>query len=417
FDASPYYVMVKKGNSALLEQVNYAIEQIGIDSPGLQSELFDKYYSAESGDDRAFTKSEREFIEAQAQSGTPLTAMIRPSKEPVSCYLNGEASGIIGELSNEIIRRTGLNVKFLQPADYREYEAIISASGADIVFDMHAVGNEAEMDGYKLTSSYMTLRYAQLSVDGSTSGKGRVAALENDKITSDYIKSAYPDSQITYYATLDECVDAVLSGRQDVYCTDVYSASFIVYNDVANRLSYTTFADSAASIAVGISDKADYRLVSVFNKTVQSLSDLYISSVINRRTNYPVPAFSLVRYFYAHPALSFFALTVFFAALMVVIISIARTRRRRERVRQNKEILRFVSYVCKANDVVIEFDIKMNKVCRYAVENGEVVRKNEESTVDDLLKTVHPDEASELEKIFRHENLKMMIENQQDVYI
>lgn len=62
FAPSPFYIMVKKGNTELLDEINQTLELLYTNHADVISELMEKYYTPKSGDEIAFTADERQFL-------------------------------------------------------------------------------------------------------------------------------------------------------------------------------------------------------------------------------------------------------------------------------------------------------------------------------------------------------------------
>ena len=84
FDPKPFYVIVKKGNTELLNEVNAALAQVAEIERNLDEELFGKYYSPDNGDQIAFTSEERAFIRECQKDGTVFNALFNPVLQPLS---------------------------------------------------------------------------------------------------------------------------------------------------------------------------------------------------------------------------------------------------------------------------------------------------------------------------------------------
>lgn len=175
FDSAPFYVIVKKGNQELLDQLDYALEQLELHETDYRSRLRDKYYTADSGEEISFTPAERAYIADMEH--TVFHAVLNPDRSPLSSFdAQGQAKGIVADIAGEIIRRSGLNIR-IEPVSCRDgYSQCITAGQADVVFDAWANASLAEAMNYKLTPAYMTVSTARLYRD-DFSGQVKTIAL------------------------------------------------------------------------------------------------------------------------------------------------------------------------------------------------------------------------------------------------
>ncbi len=88
FDSSAFYVMVKKGNTALLEKVNHAIVLLNSDYPSWKSMLAYKYYNKSSGGKEiVLTADEQSYLNELHAKGKTVRVLINPGIKPYSYFV------------------------------------------------------------------------------------------------------------------------------------------------------------------------------------------------------------------------------------------------------------------------------------------------------------------------------------------
>lgn len=91
-EQTPYYLMARKENQALMDEIDYAIDIMNVDRPTWRADLFNQYYgiSSKSTD---YTEEEQSFLDAMRMSQTVVRAVMNPELTPYSWYEDGEPKG------------------------------------------------------------------------------------------------------------------------------------------------------------------------------------------------------------------------------------------------------------------------------------------------------------------------------------
>ncbi|NCC67019.1 MAG: transporter substrate-binding domain-containing protein [Clostridia bacterium] len=331
FDSSPFYIMVKKGNIQLLEKINSAIEQLNVNEPGLQNELWNTYYSVDSGDEIAFTDEEQRFI--HDMQGTTFKAIISPDRRPLSYLENGELTGIVADLVKEIIARTGLNIEIADTSTRQEYTAAVVTHDYDIRLDSWYDFTTAEKNGCLLTSPYATESISRIrlcSNDGPYKTVAAVKGVDLSEIVSRYISDDY---DVVYYDTVDEAVNAVKAGMQDIAYLYDRIADYYEYEDDRGRLVSESVYGVRISFAVAVSQHCNSLLLSILNKAVLSIDNDDVTDIIEQYTTYPEKGFSVIRFIYSDPIIVIHGILMLFLLLFLATMLYLTHRR----INENKK--------------------------------------------------------------------------------
>ena len=181
FDPSPFYIMVKKGNDSLLREINDAIDELDKNESGLREQLMNKYYSPASGEQISFTAEERAYIENMKDQ--TFVAVVNPDRAPYSYIVNDKQYGITYDISQEIIKRSKLNIVIADTDNSSQYHNMIEEGIADIQFDAEYNYSDAEFNGYRLTVPYIDIEIAKL-YKKNTKDFSSVALLRNGDIST-----------------------------------------------------------------------------------------------------------------------------------------------------------------------------------------------------------------------------------------
>lgn len=299
FDISPFYVMVKKGNKQLLQEIDWALEQIKSDEPNLYENLMDKYYTASSSEEIAYTFKERAYI--QSMQGKKLTAVINPDRLPISSLKDGEFVGIIPDIVKKIIEYSNLNIEIIKTSNRQEYYEAVKSGSVDIRFDSWYNYNEAEKSGYYLTQPYLECSVSCL-YRNNVEKISSIALIKNSDISKKYsamLDQKYQD--VVYYDTLDEVVHAVISGKQDAACLYSNVCEVVIYEDLTNSLASKIIPNGRLDFSVAVNEKQDERLYSIMNKSVSNIENDDVAEIINKNMDFKQPIFSILGYVYDNP--------------------------------------------------------------------------------------------------------------------
>lgn len=393
FDPSPYYVMVKKGNHKLLNQVNDAISQIELYKPNLQTELYNRYYSAENGDDVSYTAEERSYINQFVRKKKTLKILLNPDRKPFSYYEDGKIKGVLTEILAEIMERTGIPYEIIPTKTRAEYERKLLQGGTQVCFDNRYDLNKAEREGYELTEPYLESTISRITNKKFTGTPKTIATVKESDIAESYIFKYHKTNKVLYFKTLDDCVDAVLSGKADAAYLYTYTAQQYIYEDDRNQLQETLIPNDTVKFAMAVEQKEDPVLFSILNKAVLSISDEDIDHIVQEKISYPVKEFSVRGYFYSNP-------WAWGVAGLAVVLLISGTvfwvyRRKNRRLEQEKsrEFERFITYVCRANDAVMEYILEDNKIFSYQMNEGHILKQEEMLLLGSQLHhNIHPED-------------------------
>ena len=224
------------------------------------------------------------------------------------------------------------NIKFIYAPDRVTYKTYATSDSVDIFFDTWNNYYEAEQNGYRLTVPYLNASIFRVYRKDNT--KFNTVALLRDT----YIAAKYRDvfetsfSEIKYYNTIDEVVDAIYTGKQDVAFFYSRTAELVSYNDITNKLIAENMYEKNVNFSVGVSAKQDTLLYSILNKCVASIGEQELEIIADKYCDYSNQPFTFIGYLYDNPFfLAFLILATSLAILLLGTILIIWQKRRREK--------------------------------------------------------------------------------------
>ena len=419
FNPVPIYVMVRKSDSSLLYAVDRSIELLDIYSPEWRSELHTKYYSMDDGSNVSFSAEERGYLQELQDRQEVLKVAMDPAAAPYSYFdAQGNPQGIFPELFAEIAKRAGIPYRILPVSSREEYRQMISRDAVDIDLGALFDYSLAEQSGFELTRPFISTFLAQLS-RSDFSGTPASIAVSHDGLSHILDKSGiFRGKEVYVLPTDQDCVDGVLAGKYDAAWLLTYTAQKYLREDSHSRLRLSAMPKSDIGFSLGVSVDNDYRLLSILNKSVESMNDTDIPQqvILHYVSGIPAMEFSLERYVYSHPqwfAAAASLLVALLAALLIIIQRAGAARRDRDR---RLELERFVGYVCRANDFVLECDMDQRRCLRYRLDNGVVIRETMDHDMGFFKKNVHPDDAGPILSALEGEALRKLIREEGEYY-
>lgn len=303
FDSSDFYVMVRKGNTELLDQINDAVSKLDTYYPDWRSELWKKYYLADSGDAIPFTADEREYIKDLSAKGEKLTAIVEPDRTPYSYFKDGKACGIMPEVFARIEELTGIHFNIIEADDRNDYFSKVQGKEhIDVCVDSPADFYQAEEAGFKLTDSYLTTTVSRVT-SRTGSDSGAVAMTEKGYMTEARSATLHGTRPIKYYKSEWDCLDAVKKG--EVSSTDVYTYSAQQYldQDASGSLMAVLLPQYHISFSLGVAYDEDPRLLTILDKAVNYVNGNIVHEIILKQTEAPRHSLTFADYLRENPVL------------------------------------------------------------------------------------------------------------------
>ena len=327
FDASSFYIIVKKGNAELLSQIDDVLDELFSVEPGLRTRLMNKYYLPDSGEKIAFTASERAYIRSAGDE--PLTAILNPDRAPYSFLQDGQLTGILYDLANEIIARSGLKIQFKPLATRAAYNRCVEAGDYDIRFDAGYRLLQADEGHHRLTAVYLEAPISRLYLRQTPAFK--TAALLKSGVIAEVLRERLTElgTELVYYESTQEVIDAVLTGRQDVAYLNSNAAMLAVQSEPTNALISEELYGFVSPYCIELGDKADPLLYAILSKTISSISKAQTDEINQRYIAYTQAPFTLLGYLYDYPAHVLIAVLLFFMVTALMYLAVHQTKKRK----------------------------------------------------------------------------------------
>ena len=324
FGASDYYLCVNIDRTDLLDELNIAQSQLATEEPGYLNTLRNKYYSS-SVSGHTFSNAEREWMTEHKSLKIGYLNNYLPYSATDSA---GQATGIVSEIMPELCEALSLSDISISYAGYDNYDDMIEAicnDQIDVAFPVGGGLYYSEENGIyqseAVASTTTDLVYAGAYTEET---EQHFAANKNNRMQYYYIRTNFPEAEITLYDNIDACLDAVLAG--DVKATTLNG---LRANDILKNRRYkdlylkqlTKTDDRCFGVKIG-----NEGLLKLLNRGVIMLGPEYAQDVAYRYADqlYSYTILDMIK-----DNIGFFLLLLLIVAVIVIALIIRDLKRTR----------------------------------------------------------------------------------------
>jgi signal transduction histidine kinase/CheY-like chemotaxis protein len=213
FGASDYYLCVNIERPDLLSELNSAQSMLASEEPNYLSSLSAKYYSV-SVTARAFSQAEREWMNEHQKINIGYLENYLPYSDKDS---TGNVTGIIKDMVPEIMDVLGIPDIEVNYKGYQKYDDMIADMAGGVIDVAFPVGGGlyySEENGIYQSNAVVSSPTALIfQGEYGSATTARFAVNENNRMHYYYVRTNYPDAEIVFYPSIDDCLAAVLSGK------------------------------------------------------------------------------------------------------------------------------------------------------------------------------------------------------------
>ena len=317
-----FYAIVRKEDTDLLEEINYAIDQMNINEGDWTNILYYKYYGSVPPSELNFSQRELAYIEDVAAGRKQITVTSMGDRKPYSYVEDGELKGILPDYFAGLMELAGLSYETVVPENRAEYYALAETDGVDAVIDWRQnqlKDSELEHSGF-YTTAYLNTGVALVTRKDHSGAIQTlaVADLEGDvAVEQDLIGNA----EVLNCQTRESALQAVLDGKADATYAYVYTAQSFVNNDPTASLQYSVLNSLRFDFQMYIRSSCDHELITILNKCIAQMPDDVITQLITEYTANTTENVTLAQYLRAHPG-ALVALVLLAAAAVAVMIAL-----------------------------------------------------------------------------------------------
>ena len=339
FGTSDYYLCINKKRPDLLAELNSAQSLLATEEPNYLNSLRAKYYSV-SVTAMAFSQAERDWMNHHTSLHVGYLENYLPYSDTDK---QGNVTGIVKDIIPAILDGLGMqniNVTYSGYSNYDAMVADVSSGQIDVAFPVGGGLYYSEESGIYL-SNPVSSSHADLVYKGEFSEKTteHFAVNENNRMQYYFVRTNYPDAEITFYPSSEDCLSALLSGKAGCVTLNGLRANDILRNKKYEDLSlYQTSYNDARCFGVEIGNEG---LLKLLNRGINVLGTDYAQSISYRYTGglYSYGFFDALK---DHMALVGTIILIIVVVIVFLLVrDVRRTRKEveeQEKARQNLEL-------------------------------------------------------------------------------
>ena len=282
FGASDYYLCVSNHRPDLLSELNVAQTLLAAEEPNYLNSLRAKYYSL-SVTARAFSQAEREWMNTHDELRVGYLENYLPYSDTGP---DGKETGMIRDLVPDILSALGIPGMKVTYTGYNSYSDLIdniSSGTIDVAFPVGGGLYYSEENGIYQSNPVVSSPTAVIFKGEFSEEKTQSFAVnENNRMQYYYVKTNYPDAEIVFLPSIEECLSAVLSGQTGCTTLNGIRANEILKNRRYEDLSFRQSAfndDRCFGVEIG-----NEGLLKLLNRGLNVLGNEYAQNLSYRYT-------------------------------------------------------------------------------------------------------------------------------------
>ena len=332
FGASDYYLCVNIDRPDLLEELNTAQTLLAAEEPNYLNSLSARYYSV-SVTARAFSKAEREWMDTHDTLHVGFLDHYLPYCDTDE---DGNVTGVLKDIIPSIMDALGMADVTVTYTGFKSYDDMIMAISTGMIDVAFPVGGGlyySEENGI-YQSNAVSSAPAELVYKGEFSEKTtrHFAVNENNRMQYYSVKTNYPDAEITFYPSTEDCLDAVLAGKAGCVTLNGLRANDILRNREYEDLSLrqTSYSETRC-FGVEIGNEG---LLKLLNRGVNILGSDYAQNISYRYAD-GLYTYGFLDVLHDHSL--FFGSAAMIIVALIVLFLFRDMQRSRKEIREKEE--------------------------------------------------------------------------------
>ena len=328
FGASDYYLGVNIGRPDLLQQLNTAQTLLAAEEPNYLNSLSTRYYSGSLAS-RAHSTAETEWLEAHNELRVGYLEKYLPYSDTDD---NGQATGIVTDVTEQMLKSLNIDTLSVSYHGYQNYDDMIADLVAGAIDTSFPVGGglyySEESGIYQSNPVVSAATEIVFKGEFRRDNISHFAVNENNRMQYYYVRTHFPDAQITFYPSANDCLDAVVAGQEDATTLNGLRANDMLKNTRYESLSLLQLSqsdDRCYGVAMG-----NEGLLKLLNRGINVLGIDYGQNQAYRYADglYSYSFFDLVR-----QHLGIFILGILAIATVIISLLIRDNRRSRAQIK------------------------------------------------------------------------------------
>lgn len=325
FDSEHFYVIVRKGESELLNIINAAIRQMNVSEIDWKGKLYLNNYEMRKYDrDLHFTTEEKAFIEAHSQGGKKLVIAYDNSWAPFSSKQDGKYIGIMHDYWNLILQMTGMeSVVYDSKTDIIDDNVLLQGK-ADIYLGYCFDASISETNGFVESSPLMEVGACYLSLVGTKEIKKIGVSHTNLRLNANL--QLNKGQKMVEYPTTNDAVEALKKGEVDELFLYDYEGELALNKDHSGMLQHIVVPNVSLQLCAITPESNSHTLIGIVSKCINNITVPEVNTIVAHNLSIDSSTLTLMDYVKLHPIAFATAAFVLISMIFVIIVSLMRRR-------------------------------------------------------------------------------------------
>ena len=304
FYTNNIYGIVRKDDTQLLNEFNYAINQMNASEGDWVHMLLYKYVNQASAVQTVFSQREQELIRQYQSGEKKLVVTVWTDRAPLSYVENGKLKGILPELFDKIMQKADIPYTIRLPKDKADYEKMCLDGSVDVIMDWrHDNISLAEERDYALSKKYLDTRIVLLKRN-TLKGQPHTFAVENTNRLSNVEEKLVADVNVFLTNNVDESVRAVAYGKADATYLYYYMALYYLNQGSYKNLVYEILDTPGPDVHIAFTTGVNHELSGIISKCISQISNEERTQIINKYTTFQPQNMDFVTYIAYNPQMT-----------------------------------------------------------------------------------------------------------------
>ena len=289
FAPRPFYYISYKGNDEVMRELNYAIADIKMNEPELETKLMNEYYQSRLDKSIVFTTEEKKFI---AEAG-PIVVGYFDSYYPFIYEEGGVCKGLSREMLENAVGITGITLQWKKiDSPSQASQSLVDGTIDVMAYCIHKEGETRENQLTKLREYTHIPLVLVMEKEEEIHDVKSLAAVEYLIDEASRVIEVNSGTQFQFYETQKDCLNAVKEGKADAALCDGYLAEYQLstvmgyYNMEIRRV-----LNQEHGISMTVRSE-DAQLAGILNKIIMTIDARAVSDYMLERNIHKVTSVS-----------------------------------------------------------------------------------------------------------------------------
>lgn len=326
FAEGDFYVVVRKADTALLQKINYAIDQMNNVEGDWKNDLHNKYYSHNEDRVLHFTPEEKELIRQYAEGEKKLVVSACMDKKPYAYAEKGKAKGIMFDYFDKLAKYAGIPYEVVVPENRKEYVQWCEAGLVDVCLDgRYQSEHQIELLRRTPTATYTTMQLA-IVTRRDFDGEIQKMAVSTSQGFFGIEEGIAPNAEQVEVPSREAGMQAVLDGDVDATVVYLYTAQQFVNRDERGLLTYTLLNEPSYDYHITFGENVSHELAGIFTKCIYAMPNGLFEDIAAQYTSYKAEDLDLITRMKIYPFYTAAIITSFFLMCLFAVLVFERQK-------------------------------------------------------------------------------------------